>query len=253
MGQWREKWLTMNMHIRVAPCDWGDAQLSNIQALLTDAASHITRHLREPFQGTTVVVATQSSIDGPMTHYRPSLQGPFTIRLSARNHYWSQFVYQFSHELCHVLSDFERLREGPNGWFHEAVCELASVFTIRRMAEQWPSRPPYPNWADYANSLDSYAEECLTRKECQLPAGTTLTTWLLAEEGGLRRDRYQRDENAVVAYSLLPIFESEPAGWNAIRHLPDSTAMLGNYLIEWHEMVESVDRPFVERIMDAFQ
>ena len=243
----------MGMHIRVAPCDWGGAQLSNIQALLTNAASHITRQLREPFQGTIVVAATPSLVDGPMTHYRPSRQGSFTIHLSARNHYWSQFAYQFSHELCHVLSDFERLQEEPNGWFHEAICELASVFTIRRMAEQWPSRPPYPNWGEYANSLANYAEECLTQKECQLPAGMTLSTWLLAEEDSLRGDRYQRDKNAVVAYSLLPIFESEPAGWNAIKNLPDSTARFGDYLIEWRRMVEFTDRPFVNRIMDAFE
>ena len=51
----------------------------------------------------------------------------------------------------------------------------------------------------------------------QLPTGMTLSTWLQSEEEGLRQDRYLRDKNALVAYSLLPIFESDPAGWNFIR------------------------------------
>ena len=84
-----------------------------------------------------MVEPTLSESDDPITPYRPSRQGPFTVFLAARDDYWCQFAYQFSHELCHVLSDYERLGEGPNGWFHEAICELASVFTLRRMAERW--------------------------------------------------------------------------------------------------------------------
>ena len=68
----------------------------------------------------------------------------------------------------------------------------------------------------------------------------------------LRHDPCQRDKNAVVAYTLLPIFESEPAGWNAIHRLPDSSAMLGDYLLEWQARVEPADRPFVKRILEAF-
>ena len=121
------------------------------------------------------------------------------------------------------------------------------------MAETWPTNPPYPNWADYSTSLASYAEGYLSCQKRQLPAGMTLAAWLQAEEGSLRHDRYQRDKNAVVAYSLLPIFESEPAGWNAIRRLPAPPSMLMDYLVEWEECVDPQDRPFVKRIRDAFQ
>ena len=151
------------------------------------------------------------------------------------------------------MSDYERLGEGPNGWFHETVCELASVFTLRRMAERWPTEPPYPNWGEYAGSLASYAHGYLSCEERQLPAGMTLAAWSQAEEESLRNDRYQRDKNAVVAYSLLPMFESDPAGWNAIRRLPASSAMLMDYLLEWHASVEPADKPFVKRILEAFQ
>ena len=81
----------------------------------------------------------------------------------------------------------------------------------------------------------------------------TLSTWLRSEEESLRQDRYQRDKNAVVAYSLLPIFETEPVGWNAIRRLPDSTATFQDYLLEWHRQVEPSDKPFVTLVQSALQ
>ena len=243
----------IDLRLRVVSSNWGDASSQSIEVLLTDVVSHLTRLFRESPTGIIVVAPTPTTEDDPITRYRPSPQSPFTILLSARDDYWCQFVYQFSHELCHVLSDYERLGEGPNGWFHEAICESASVFTLRRMAERWRTCPPYPGRTDYAESLACYADSYLSREERRLPAGTTLSDWLLSEEESLRQDRYQRDKNAVLAYTLVPIFESEPAGWNAIRRLPNSSALFEDYLREWHSLVEPLDRPFVKRILGLFK
>lgn len=240
------------MRIEVAECDWKDARRSDIEVLLKNVACHLTGVLREPPSGDIVVRATPLPDDDPITLYRSSPEERFTILLSARGKYWCKFAYQFSHELCHVISGYERLRGSQNGWFHEAICELASVFTIRRMAQTWPTHPPFPNWAGYASSLASYAEDCLVRHEQQLPAGVTLSTWLLSEEESLREDCQQRDKNAVVAYSLLPIFESEPAVWNAIRRLPHSSSVFREYMLEWHTLVGHEDKPHVKRMIDAF-
>ena len=253
------------MQITVAQCDWGEARLPDIEALLTDVACHIARLLREPLAGTITVRLAPSDDWTPRTHYRPSTGDPFFIQLTARGRKWDKFAYQFSHELCHVLSDYEHLRDNPNNWFHEAICELASVFTLRRMAEKWPTSPPYPNWAGYAESLASYADGELSREERQLPGSMALPTWLLLEEEALRRDTAAalasntrisdelRHKYAIVAYSLLPIFESETAGWNAVRRLPNSSAMLKDYLRYWCSQVESVDKPFVNRIIQILE
>ena len=144
---------------------------------------------------------------------------------------WAEFSYQFAHEFCHVLSDYERLGVNPNNWFHEALCELASSFTLRRMAERWPTQPPYSNWADYAPALSDYADNLLADEEHQLPEGLTLATWLPMYENELRQDPYIRDKNAVVAYQLLPLFEADPSGWNALRRMPGSTGILTEYLV----------------------
>ena len=240
------------MDIRVIGCDWGGANPSNIEALLTNVASHLTRVFREPPTGSILVRATPRLDDDPITLFRSSLDEPFTILLPARGRRWSQFAYQFSHELCHVLSDYERLRDSRNKWFHEAICELASIFTIRRMAEAWPTRPPYPNWGEYSQSLASYAESYRALDERRVPSNMTLSTWLLSEEGSLRENCRQRDKNAVVAYSLLSIFESEPTVWNTVRKLPDSSAMFREYMLEWHACVGPAEAPLVKRILDVF-
>ena len=241
------------MQITVAQCDWGEALLADIEALLTDVACHIVRLLRGPLAGTITVRLAPPHDWTPRTYFRSSADDPFHIQLTAQDRKWAQMSYQFAHELCHVLSNYERLQDNPNNWFHETLCESASVFTLRRMAERWPACPPYSHWADYAESLGSYVQEHLSRTEHQLPLGLTLSAWLLSEEESLRKDCYQRDKNAVVAYSLLPILESEPAGWNAVRKLPDSSAMFRDYLLDWHSQIEPIDKPFVNRIIQHFE
>ena len=211
------------------------------------------RLFREPPIGTILVAPTRSTDDDPITLYRLSPLSPFPILLQARDKHWAKFAYQFSHELCHVLSDYERLRDSPNNWFQEAICELASVFTLRRMAERWPAQPPYSNWAGYGHSLSDYTQDLLSDRKHQLPLGMTLSAWLIAEEESLRKDPYQRCKNAVVAYSLLPIFESDPAGWNAIRSLPNSTVLLKDYLCEWNSQIEPDDKSFVNLIIQLLR
>ena len=245
------------IEITVSHADWGNAHPEDIKALLGDVASHLTRPLRTPLKrAISVMVAPEPERDTvrvPMTCYRKSTQDPIVIQLAAKDTNWCQYAYQFSHELCHVISDYERLGEDtPNGWFHEAISELASVFTLRRMAERWVTNAPFGNWSDYARTLARYADDLLARDERQLPARMTLGEWLLLHEERLRSDRYQRDLNATAAYALLPVFESAPGGWNAVRLLPNSTETLTNYIRHWHSAVPDADQPFVLRIRNEF-
>lgn len=241
------------MRIEVERQGWGEAIPQDVAVLLADVASHLNQLLVEPVLDHIKVVPVSGPDMVPKTLYRYSAYGPITIQLTARDRKWSQFAYQFSHELCHVLSNYELLHDNPNDWFHEALCELASVFTLRRVAERWPTLPPFRNWADYAPHLASYADDLLDNKNRRLPVGSTLGHWLSAHEDQLRSDPYLRDLNAVVAYQFLPIFEAEPIGWNAVCHLPISSGYLMEYLGDWYECVASNDKPFVERLIRAFQ
>ena len=240
------------MNIAVLQADWGVAQRSDIESLLSDVASHLTRWLRAPVPGIICVIPGPET-SNPITYYRNDREQPFAVQLTARDRKWSKFAYQFSHEFTHILSEYENLRENPNQWFHESLCELASVFAIRQMETHWRTCPPYPNWIDYSESLAEYAKELISRRERQLPEDMAMSTWLASEEESLRTDPYQRDKNGVVSYSLLPLFESEPTGWNAIRHLPNSSGMLSDYLRDWQSQVEPIDYPFLSRLIQLFQ
>ncbi len=188
--------------------------------------------------------------------YRSPTETWYTIKLSARDRCWDKYAYQFAHEFCHVLSNYELLQKNPNNWFHEAICELASVSTLRCMAERWPSYPPYPNWASYADNLRKYREERMDRPETHLPEGVSLQSWLLHNEDMLRiadyREKAERNKQNLVAYQLLPIFEEFPSGWNAIRNLPTSNGYLKDYLNEWYSLVDLEDQPFVARLSNVF-
>ena len=157
------------MKIKVQPDGWGHALPRDIEAVLTDTASHINRLLSAGVTEHVHVIPAPETDWTPRTHVRRSPNAPIFIQLTARDRKWVQFAYQFAHEFCHVVSDYERLENNPNNWFHEALCELASVFTLRRMAETWPVQPPYLKWADYAGSLARYANDLLSDRERQLP------------------------------------------------------------------------------------
>ncbi len=238
------------MKISILPGEWGDATIEDIQRLLDDVASHITQELRDPLRGN-IHVMNLPTQDGPITFFRkPVNSETYEVNLTAKDRLWSKFAYQFAHEFCHVLSGHDRLRDNPNNWFHEAICELASVFVLRRMGEQWQHRPPYPNWASYSASLVGYAQSLTNRLAGNSPAGS-FSYWLSANENLLRSNAYLRESNGVVAMRLLPMFEQEPSGWNAVRCLPATTEHIRQYIESWRNSVDEQDCGFVERIAHA--
>lgn len=235
------------MHINICTCDWGEARRQDLHALLVDTASHIHRELRQPVEGT-INVVNLPSLDGPRTIYRQDGKGPFDITLTARDLKWAKFAYQFAHEYCHVQSGYERLRDNPNNWFHESICELASLYTLRSMGERWLKKPPYPNWATYAPHLTAYANNIISARTLVGVSDRNFAAWPLAEETELRKDPYQREKNKLVACRLLGLFEECPRGWNAITVLPDSKALMLDYLKEWRVAAEPDDRPFLDQV-----
>ena len=71
------------MEIRVESDHWGEGQRCDIEALLRNVASHLTRYLREPMEGTIVVLPTASTEDDPITGYRSTPEEPHIILLQA--------------------------------------------------------------------------------------------------------------------------------------------------------------------------
>ncbi|MCY4553711.1 MAG: hypothetical protein OXC79_08550 [Candidatus Poribacteria bacterium] len=244
----------LKIQLHVSQDDWGNIQPNEIAVLLQDTAFYINRLLRVPFHEK--IQVTPSQVDHPKVLYRSSTEEPYIVWLSVRDHFWCQFAYQFSHEFCHVLSNHQKIKENPNNWFHEAICELASVFALRCMSRRWRTHPAFPRRTDYAVSLRDYWQDRLDNQEAQLPEGMSLHNWISLRENELREnpvaEREQRNNQNLVAYELLPLFEETPRGWNAIRRLPNSSDKLAGYLVNWYSAVDTDDKAFVARIAAAF-
>ena len=227
-----------------------------IAPLLANTADQLTHYLRFPIPETVIVVISSKDAKAPITLHREQETSPITVLLSATGGYWCQYIYQFAHEFCHVLSKYERLRANPNNWFHESLCELASIFVLKAMAVKWLTEPTFHGSQDYANKINSYVVDCMSRDGTHLSAGETLSEWIVDKEAELRREpvalENQRLNQSLIAYELLPLFESQPSGWNAVTCLPTSTALLREYLGQWHSRVETDDKRFVSHIAEAF-
>lgn len=232
---------------------FGGAGAADVEAVCRSAAETIWRHCS----------ATEWRVEGfllyPNDPYPITLddhrRGRIAIGLTPRGTYWAQFAYQFAHEFGHALAghsnDFEKIRgrdRGKNHWLEESLCEVASLFALRAMGEGWKTKPPYPNWKDYAPHLTRYAQERIdaTRKSLK---DESFPAWFRANEVAMRENSTIREKNNIVAIQLLPLFEAEPAGWESLtwfrRGQSGGDATLTDHLTAWRAACPERLRGFV--------
>src|ERR1700747_2145417 len=124
------------------------------------------------------------------------------------------------------------------------------------MSRSWQTGPPFPSWRNYAPWLNAYAEQRLTRPEHQLPAGKPFSVWFQQNQAALRRNATIRDWNTIIAIHLLPLFEAEPRGWEAVTFLNrgprDANETLAKRLVGWRSQCPADLRPFVARLAAEF-
>jgi hypothetical protein len=143
-----------------------------------------------------------------------------------------------------------------NQWLEETFCETASLFALRAMGRSWITAAPYEHWRNYAKSLTAYAQQRLDDPKHQLPASQTFAQWF-AETEKVQRTKWTRENNTIIASRLLPIFEAEPAGWDALPALNLCTREpqkpLVRFLQEWKENAPPRHRPFIEKVAAVFR
>jgi len=232
----------------IAGASWG-GQIRDVEKVLHSAAETLWPYFPER----TLKPILVEPKGGPITLFRRGSKGEYLVRLNTGDRLWAQHAYQFAHEFGHILANYDEY-ERPNKWFEESICEMASLFALRRMSETWKVRPPYPNWKDYGPALAKYADERI--QTAQLPASKTLAQWYRENEPLLRQEPCLRDKNTIVAVALLPLFEKQPESWQAITWLNDGTAhgarTFAGYLGDWHARVPEKLRPLVRQIARKF-
>jgi hypothetical protein len=237
--------------IRIVPGDWGSGGEADIRAVCKSASSELFKHIIDlPADP----ISVRNDQKGPMVIYGLGESGERRVLLNTKDTYWSQYAYQFSHECCHILCNY-RDGQKENLWFEEALCETASLFALRSMADTWKTNPPYSNWKSYSDSLAKYAQDRIDAVD--KVEAKTLAAWLKEHEATLRKNPTDRAKNQVVAVRILPLLEKNPKHWQAVRSLnqgpADKALSFHEYLQDWHDRAPAAHKPFVEEIAEMFE
>lgn len=248
----------LDIHVEVN--GFGRVSSADISAVLQSAAFELWRYcLRTQLDGIDVYYRP----DHPQTDFRRRPGGRIGIGLSARDTHWAQYGFQFAHEFCHTLANYgnnpRQLMRYPrqaNLWLEESLCETASLFVLRAMSRTWQNAPPYPAWRSYAPWMNDYVERRLALPEHSLPPGTSFSVWFHQKQSALRQNSDRRDWNTIIAAQLLPIFESQPRGWEAVAVLNRGSSnpeeSLAQRFVEWRSQCPDDLRPFVTRLAAIF-
>jgi hypothetical protein len=236
--------------VRVAADEWGDAAVADITKVLESAGASLAGCV--PGLDLPPIEVSRSKTS-PIVLFQRGPKGEIRVRLNVEDRQWAQFAFQFGHEMGHVVCGYADY-PNPNKWFEETLCETASLFVLGRMAETWTTRPPYPNWKDYAPSLRTYRDERAAK--AKLPEGATLAAWFLPKEPSLRKDATQRALNLTMAAAILPLFEEAPERWAAVRTLNavhgDASRSFADYLRDWSRSTPEPQRPIIAKIAERF-
>ena len=239
------------------PGDWGAASREDIGAVLASVAGVL---LPDFPQYASVRINVVAGRNGPRVLEEKTAEGAYQIELDVRDARWDQFAYQFSHELCHIVSNYDRREIGalagerPHQWFEEAVCEAVSLVTLDRLAVRWQHAAPHRGWASYAPAFRQYAEALLRDGHRHLPAGTSLAVWYGENAARMERDPYLRQKDELVATALLDIFMAgglSSIGYlNLAHHSQDGFAA---YLAAWYDCCPEAQRAQLRRLMALFE
>jgi len=229
--------------------EWEGAAPADVVAVLESAGMQLLRHVPAAARPTITVAAR----GGPISLFDRTPEGHFQVRLDTGGNHWAQYGFQFGHELCHVLCRSGRTAR-THLWFEEAVCETASLFVLRSMAEAWEEEPPYPNWRGFAPHLRDYASKRLATSP--RPDSMPLAAWYARHRDELRERPTDRDNGLAIAAALLPLFEASPGRWAAIHWLnaadEPQPADFRAHLAAWRDRLPAEHTGAVEVIADTF-
>lgn len=246
--------------IHVEPGEWGTAQVRDIAKVLRSVADVLLPHFPQRASERVVVAFSKQ---GPRILLEKSRDGAHHVLLNVQDTRWDQFAYQFSHELCHIFTNYEHREISHDAstrdhqWFEETLCEAVSLFTLNRLALSWERSPPYPAWGNYASAFREYASRLLSEEHRRLPPIDSLAKWYRANQEELRGNPYLREKNEFPATRLLTLLENTPDSLEAIGYLnlegSPSAKSLTAYLESWYSCCPEKYRVFISQVIALFE
>lgn len=246
------------LRIEVGQNGWGKVNRADIETLLYAVADELLARMPRRLDAT---ISVSHGDGGPIVLYERGARGEYRVRLHASGDRWHLYAYEFAHELCHILANYERNATGGdttgyNQWFEETLCETASLYVLQALAQRWQDTPPSPSWGAAAGKFKRFHEHLLSEGHRQLPAHTPLHAWLVDNENALRANPYLRERNEVVANLLLPLFSDNPQNWAALNYLnlsrTDAQSSLQDYLHRWYQRAPLEHRQFIGSVLALF-
>ena len=230
---------------------WGNVQIQEIQWVLESTASVFSPYA--PILIENKISVSHSS--PPKIYYERALNGEHRINLSAKDRYWCQYAFQFSHELGHLICKTTG-GDQTNQWFEESLCEAASLFALLELSKRWGQNPPNPAWRNYAKEFKNYRTDRI--KTSGYPENFQLPSWWKKNRFKLSRNANLRKQNLWVAIELLPLIEKDPnSAWSACEWLnhcqSEHTKSFEIYLKDWKlACPKREQKQFVQKVTELF-
>ncbi|MDE0306941.1 MAG: hypothetical protein OXI87_18980 [Albidovulum sp.] len=170
---------------------------------------------------------------------------PYEIRINAVANNWPQYAYQFAHELCHVMTNFDRIKRHRHKWFEESLCELASLRVLCRLANVWAATPPLAinESRHLAQDHANYARQ--VKYSYSLPPGVDLPGWLATNIERMEESSTKRELNGPLAVALAKSFRQDSALWRDCTALnywdANNDGTFREYLDSWEARLRESD------------
>ena len=178
------------------------------------------------------------------------------IRLSVEGAYYQQYVYQFAHELGHLLTNYEERSNSQFNWLDETFAELASAYVIMKFANESPYQQfDGLSWAAYFNAIyESHNYEL--ERNYTIYSDSKAVEWLDENiMNALEHNCCYRELNWGVARELLPHFLADPNMWQSVGQMNKwderVNENLDEYLDDWYWKVK--DLPSGRKFIDLMR
>ena len=177
----------------------------------------------------------------PNFEYPQTFKNECRIQIACDPVYYSQFAYQYCHELCHLMIDNDVYEDYR--WFEESLCELASIYFLPIISKEWMNNHVDFKTSDgqlFAPLFGEYSANVISSnfKEFDLHDLSNDNSEISVK---LKKNPYHRDLNKYVALNLLTYFQVIDNLWEfvpSVCSIQTSKPFL-EFIDEWYQLNNS--------------
>jgi hypothetical protein len=171
--------------------------------------------------------------------------------LCARNRFWWQYIFEFSHELLHIITNYDQAHKHDQEWCVEVICDVASLYGVEAVGKELMKDKDNKLAYDFGSTYEKYLNDC----RIDLPKGKSLIEYLGEVQPALQQS-YNIPERNPIASQLAPFFMKSPEIWECVQFLnkgrTDEHGSLKNYMEGWQNSVNESLKQYVVKFAKEF-